>query len=109
MIGTYNAKALSLTAGLLLAGAGATTGFQLRTPQPQKPLQHRSVNMQTFDGLLAGDVRIANTALSAASAADEDRVLDTEAIAKYGGAIAARKIKPCLVIVEAMDKQLNLA
>lgn len=95
MMGKNSTIILSLSAALLLATAGTTTGFQLRTP----PTAATNANANTVDKRANGLVppqslnRSTPTILSATDAAssdEEDRVLDTEAIAKYTGAIAAQ-------------------
>jgi len=96
MIGTNNMKALTVSAALLLATAGTTAGFQLMAPTQQ---QHQSFavtaakdSVRTLVGGAQPAVATTKTMLSAASTVseDEDRVLDTEAIAKYAGAVVAQ-------------------
>jgi benzodiazapine receptor len=108
MIGKNSMKALSVSAALLLATAGTTAGFQLRAAPQQQQQQRRHQQHQSFAVTAAKDVvrtlvggaqhphmqSTTKTMLSAASTAsedaDEDRVLDTVAIAKYAGAIVAQ-------------------
>lgn len=90
MIGTNNMKTLSMSALLVVATAGTANGFV----QPQ---QRRSVSVASNTSVgprLVVSQQPKATVLSAASAAsdDEDRVLDTEAVAKYAGAIVAQML-----------------
>jgi tryptophan-rich sensory protein len=98
MIGTNNMKALTVSAALLF---GTSAGFQLMAPTQRQQTKtqtqtHQSPFAVTAANTLVGGAQPAlastKTMLSAASTAseDEDRVLDTEAIAKYAGAVVAQ-------------------
>ena len=90
MIGTTSRKAISVAAGLLLVNAGTATGFQLRAPQQQvSSFGAIAVQKGTSPLVQHNAAPVSRTILSASStASDNDRVLDTEAIGKYAGAIA---------------------
>lgn len=84
---------MKVLSALFLVVAGTASGFQQPRPQQKQQQQLGKITKPLIatNGPLLSKEGVQSTILSAASTAsesNEDRVLDTEAIAKYAGAVA---------------------